>query len=206
MSLGGTFLYDLDDESVPPLVRRAVGAAVGLGFELCVHPGTGRLLQVLAAGVPAGGSVGETGTGTGAGLAWMVSGARPDVRFLSAEIDADRAAAAREVFADHANVRIIDADSATVFGDGPFDLLVHDGGPGSGKGGDEPVDPSEVLTEGGVMTVDDYTPMEAWPPMFDGSVDQSRLHWLTHPDLLATEVRVAPHMAVVVGRRTSGHG
>jgi len=68
MSFGGTDRY-ASEIDVPPLVAAAVEAAMRIGFELCVHPATGRLLQVLAAGVPAGGVIAETGTGTGAGPA-----------------------------------------------------------------------------------------------------------------------------------------
>lgn len=203
MTFDGTALYaQLDEATMPPLVARAVASARELGFGLCVHPGTGRLLQVLAGGVPAGGLVGETGTGTGAGLAWMVSLASPDVTFLSVEIDPERAAAATDVFVDYPNVTIIEGDAALLFERGPFDLLVHDGGWGAGKSGPTVV-LSDVVKEGGLMTVDDYTPMQNWPPLFEGVLDESRQHWLDHPDLLATEIRVAESMAVIVGRRTT---
>lgn len=203
MSLGGTRMYLLDDPNLPELVARAVSAAIELGFELCVHPSTGRLLQVLAAGVADGGSVGETGTGTGAGLAWMVSLADPGVSFVSADVDADRAAAAQLVFSGASNVTILHADAREVFDRGPFDLLVHDGGWGSGKGGGEVVDPADVVKEGGLMTVDDFTPFTEWPPTFQGVPDDARLRWLTHPDLLATEIPVAPTTSVIVARRTT---
>jgi predicted O-methyltransferase YrrM len=90
---------------LPTLVRKAVEAAAAIDFDFCVHPSTGRLLAVLAGGVPAGGLVGETGTGTGAGLAWMVS-ANPFARFLSVEKDDERVAAARGVFADFQTSRL----------------------------------------------------------------------------------------------------
>ncbi len=52
------------------------------------------------------------------------------------------------------------------------------------------------------MTVDDYTPFETWPPTFKDSLDESRVFWLDHPEMLATEIRVTPTMAVIVARRT----
>ena len=179
----------------------AVAAADRLGFEFCVRPETGRLLATLAAGLPAGSLVGETGTGTGAGLAWMVSAADPAIRFVSYEREPERARAAHAVFAHLPNVEIVCGDSADLFERGPFDLLVHDGGPGSGKiAGFDVVDPVEVLRPGGTMTIDDYTPATSWPPMFDGRVDGSRVHWLSHAELQSTEIRVAPDLAVVVCR------
>lgn len=204
MTLNGTSLYSSVFQALlPPLVRRAVAVAEEIEFSLCVHPATGRLLQTLAGGVPQSGVIGETGTGTGVGLAWMASLADPSVSLVSVEIDAERAAAAREVFADSANVTVVHGDAGELFERGPFDLLVHDGGWGSGKTGGEVMCVGEVLNEGGLMTIDDFTPMVEWPPMFKGEIDQARAFWLAHPDLLATEIRVAAEMAVIVGRRTT---
>lgn len=201
MSIGGTASYR-DAADVPALARAAVEAARSLGFELCVRPETGRLLALLAAGLPPDAVVGETGTGTGAGLAWMVSAAPPGTRFVSYELDPQRAAAARTVFADRPEVEIVAADASGLFERGPFDLLVHDGGPGSGKRpGDRLVDVRRVLRPGGTMTVDDWTPASAWPPMHDGRPDAGRIALFEHPDLHSTEIRVAADLAVVVSRR-----
>ncbi len=207
MSEGGTASYESipDGLVVPDLTLRAVANANELGFPFCVRPEIGRLLASLAAGLPAGSTVGETGTGTGAGLGWLVSAAGPDVSFVSYERDQARAAAAQQLFAGHQNVEVVHGDAAGLFDDRRFDLLVLDGGPGSGKGpGAVPVDPSSVLNPGGTITIDDFTPMVSWPPMFEGAVDDSRVHWVQHPDLHATEVRVAPDLAVVVGRYLPG--
>lgn len=205
MSLNGTALYDdLNPATVPELVQRAVEAAREMDFPLCVHPATGRLLQSLAAGVAPGGVVAETGTGTGAGLAWMVTLADPGVRFMSVEIDEDRARTAQQIFADVDNVTVLHGDGALVYDQGPFDLLVFDGGWGSGKSGDPRVQVADVVKPHGMFTVDDFAPMTSWPPLFQGEVDAGRHFWLTHPDLLATEIQVAPDMAVLVGRHTPG--
>jgi hypothetical protein len=75
MSIRGTASY-AGMTGLPSLVAKTVAAAPELGFEHCVV-------------------CWETGTGTGTGLAWMVSTAPPSTRFLSFEIDADRAVAAR---------------------------------------------------------------------------------------------------------------
>ena len=205
MSPNGTARYRLQAAgSCPDLVLSAVAAATELGFQFCVHPATGRLLQLLAAGVPAGGVIGETGTGTGAGLAWMATGAGPDVSLVSVEQDGSRAAAARRVFSGRPNVTVLHGDAGAVFERGPFDLLVHDGGWGSAKMGGPPVEPATVLRDGAIMTVDDYTPMDRWPPTYQDRPDEGRIHWLQHPDLLATEIRLAPDLAVIVARYTPG--
>lgn len=205
MSFGGTDLYDgLDPATVPPLVRRAVAAAKRLDFTLCVHPSTGRLLQSLGAGLAPEATVGETGTGTGAGLAWLASFADPGVSFISVEVDVTRAAAATDVFADVDNVTVLCGDAGDIYARGPFDLLVFDGGWGSGKTNDRRIELEDVVKPHGMFTVDDFTPMTEFPPTFQGEVDEGRHYWLTRPDVLATEVQVAPDMAVLLGRYTPG--
>ena len=87
MSPLGTASYDgLTD--LPSLVERAVDLARRLGFANSCRPEHGRLLHALAAGA---GTIGETGTGCGVGLAWLASGARPGTRLVSVEIDTERA-------------------------------------------------------------------------------------------------------------------
>ena len=68
----------------PPLVGRA------LAFEASSMPEVGRLLHVLAA-QRGRARVGEIGTGTGVGAAWIVSALPPEVPFVTVELDADRA-------------------------------------------------------------------------------------------------------------------
>ena len=133
MSSGGTDRYTAESSGdLPALVTAAVERARALGFELCVRPEIGRLLAVLAGGLPPGSLVGETGTGTGAGLAWMATAAHPGVRFISYRA-----------------------------GGGPCRC-------GAGA--------------------------------LNGAPDESRVHWLDHPQLRATEIRVAPDLAVIVCR------
>jgi predicted O-methyltransferase YrrM len=203
MSLGGTDSYRTAHSRVvvPDLVMSAVSAAEELEFDFCVRPELGRLLAVLAGGLPPRSHVGETGTGTGAGLAWMATAADPTVRFVSFERDTDRATAAQRLFADHENVEIVCGDSDGLLDRGPFDLLVHDGGGGSGKqSGDDLIDPTTLLRPGGTMTVDDYTPAVSWPPTFRGEPDHGRIRLLAHPELRCTEIRVAPDLAMLVAR------
>lgn len=205
MSLGGTARYASEDPAtLPPRVQAAVAAAQRLDFDLCVHPATGRLLQSLGAGVAPGGTVAEVGTGTGAGLAWLTSFASADVEVVSIEIDADRAAAANKVFADADHVTVLHGDAGDLYRRGPFDLLVFDGGWGTGKAGDTRVTLADVVAPNGTFTIDDFAPMAQWPPMFNGEIDDGRFHWLEHPDVLATEVQVAPDMAVLVARHIPG--
>lgn len=55
-----------------------------------------------------------------------------------------------------------------------------------------PLEPVAWLRPGGVLVTDDFTPMTSWPPRQGGVVDEGRPHWLEHPELRTTEVRVRP--------------
>lgn len=198
MTVRGTPAHD--QTSMPPLVAAAVDAARRTGFANSCGPEHGELLRTLARGVGAG-TIGETGTGCGVGLAWLATGADPGARLVSVERDPARAAAATAVFAADPRVTILTADWRDLRGHGPFDLLVLDGG-GHGKHDGEPIDVEAWLRPGGLLVIDDFTPSRAWPPMYDGRPDLARLHWLRHPALLATELPVTPSSATLVGRYT----
>lgn len=197
----GTARYDLltEADGVPSLVLRAVEVARSLDFPLSVHPGTGRLLSALAAGVD--GVIGETGTGTGVGLAWMLSTAPLSARIVSVELDERRAAASAELFAGYANVTVLHGEANELAAHGPFDLLVLDSHCEPGPLDRSTLDPRSVLRPGGLLCKDDLWPMTEWPPRdFLGEVDELRVRFFEHPDLLATEVTVADGFAVQIAR------
>ncbi|MFJ4198648.1 O-methyltransferase [Streptomyces sviceus] len=198
MAMSGTDAYDREPH-LPPLVERALAAARAHGFPYSCRPEQGRLLHALAGG--ARGRVGETGTGCGVGLAWLASGVREGVRLVSVERDPERARVAAEVFADRPDVRILHGDWRRIEEHGPYDLLVLDGG-GTGKAPDDtPADPARLLTPGGRIVVDDFTPASQWPPRHDGHVDRPRLLWLAHPALDTVELPLAEDLATLVGTR-----
>ena len=119
--------------------QRAVDLARRLGFANSCRPEHGRLLYALAAGA---GTIGETGTGCGVGLAWLASGARPGTRLVSVEIDTERAGLVASLFADLPHVAVLPGDWREIYRAAPFDLLVLDGG-GQGRPG---VRPEEVCS------------------------------------------------------------
>lgn len=199
MTVGGTSAY-YDTNDLPALVAAAVAVAREMGFDSSCRPEQGRLLQLLAA-ARRGGRIGETGTGCGVGLAWLASGADSSTQIVSVERDPVRADAARELFNETHNVMILDGDWKQILSRAPFDLLVIDGG-GGGKSPTEPaMDPRDALTPFGTVVIDDFTPLQAWPPTHLGRPDTARLHWLTHPDLLSTEVVLCPEMSTIIGIR-----
>ncbi|MEV0273904.1 class I SAM-dependent methyltransferase [Hamadaea sp. NPDC050747] len=198
MSIGGTSGHTGLDE-LPPLVAQAVRLGTELGFTKSCRPEQGRLLHALAAG--AADSIGETGTGCGVGLAWLVSSRRDGVRVVSVERERHLVEHVRRLFAEVPDVEIVHGDWTAAYAHGPFDLLVLDGG-GNAKGGPATAaDPTRLVRPGGVLVVDDFTPATEWPPTHAGQPDEARLHWLRHPELAAIEVRLAPDLASVVATR-----
>jgi predicted O-methyltransferase YrrM len=200
MSVGGNTAYDAIT-ALPDLVAAAVDLARGLRFDHSCAPEQGRLLSVLARGW-AGGRVGETGTGCGVGLAWMVEATDPGTSFVSIELDVDRAAVSADFFSDHRNVNIVQGDWQGLRHHGPFDLLVLDGG-GKGKdlSVDSRLDPADGwLKLGGTLVLDDFVP--AGQPGASEH-DAARTHWLNHPLLKATEIRLSPSLATIVAVRVT---
>lgn len=197
MTPGSTDLYDGAD--VPPLVAGALALARQLGFDDSCRPEQGRLLAALAAGRRAG-RIGETGTGCGVGLAWLVTGCGERTGVVSVEHDAERARAVRELFAGVPQVRVVHGDWTALTAFGPFDLLVLDGG-GTGKDGGSAADPERMLVPGGTVVIDDFTAAESWPPQHEGALDVARLSWLEHPALLATEVLVGDGCSSIIATR-----
>lgn len=221
VSENGTDAYE-GLPGLPPLVEAALGLARSLGFPCSCLPEHGELLRLLARGVkghgvngygmdghgPNGhGVIGETGTGCGVGLAWLLAGARPGSSVVSIERDPERAAAVQKVFADVPGATVRNGDWHELQEFAPFDLLVLDGG-GQGKGGEPPLEPDQWMRTGGVLVVDDFSPLTSWPPMHGGAIDTARTYWLDHPQLRATQVNVRPDAATIiaayVGRHTAG--
>lgn len=197
MSVGGNAAYT-GLAGLPGLVASAVALADSRGFDFSCAPEQGRLLAVLARGW-AGGRVGETGTGCGVGLAWMVDAAGPETSFVSIEADAGRAAASAELFAAHPNVTVLHGDWRGLRDRGPFDLLVLDAGGKGKEPGDPPIEPAEGwLSAGGTIVLDDFLPSGA--PGAEAH-DGARRHWLGHPRLAAAELRLSPTLATIVGTR-----
>lgn len=198
MSLDGTRAHLTGPGDLPPLVERAAQTARALDFPYSCRPEQGRLLHALAAGAR---RIGETGTGCGVGLAWLVSGMRAGATAVSVERDPLRAEAAAGLFTPYKpDVTVVCAQWTEIAAHGPFDLLVLDGG-GQGKNDGTPADPAALLAPGGLLVVDDFTPSAGRPPTYQGRPDTARLHWLEHPALDTVEIPLAPDLAVLLGTR-----
>jgi predicted O-methyltransferase YrrM len=178
---------------LPPLVEKALAHADRLGFAKSCLPEVGRLLHLLAA-ARGRERVAEIGTGTGVGAAWIVSALSPAVPFFTAEVDPERAAAARELFRSDENVHVLEGDWRELLPpEAPFDLLFFD----AQKQLRPPEDGELVvglLAPGGIAVLDDLTPGFPGP-------DPVREFWLHAPDLAATEILTTPSTAAILAVR-----
>ena len=108
-------------------MQAALERARALEFRISSDECVGRLLAVLAAGVPAGGRVLEIGTGVGMGTAWIVAGVgeRTDVEVVTVERDFRLVEAVRS-WGWPCFVQLVNADVLEVLESlGSFDLEVR---------------------------------------------------------------------------------
>ncbi len=183
--------------ATPPLVAAALALARRMGFPHSCSPETGRLLRVLAAQARQG-TVAEIGTGCGVGAAWIASGLPPGGQLVTVESDGGRARACQALFAPLPSVRVLHGDWHAILAEAPFALLFADGDKAKER---EPRRLLEALAPGGLLVIDDLTPLDRWPPAWRGRPDPVRDFWLTCPELSATEVRVRPDEAVILAVR-----
>ena len=181
---------------LPDIVRRAFDVSRRSGYVSFCRNETGRLLAALAA--TRSGTLAEFGTGTGVGTAWLRSGIRDGSRILTAELDPTLAEAAATIFADDDRVEVLAADWSTLRDKGPFSLLFLDSGKPSAAGPDKVWD---LVEEGGIVVLDDFTPCEHWPPTYAGRVDTLREEWLSDERFAAVEVMIAPDASAVIATR-----
>src|SRR6476659_2220562 len=158
---------------LPAIVRRAFDATRTAGYVSFCRNETGRLLATLAA--TRSGTMAEFGTGCGVGTAWLRTGLRGDARILTAELDDRLAGAAAKIFVDDPQVEVLSADWSTLLDKGPFSLLFLDSGEPTEVGVDSVAD---LVEEGGIVVLDDFTPCELWPPITGGRVDTLRERWI----------------------------
>jgi predicted O-methyltransferase YrrM len=181
---------------LPDVVNRAFAVSRKAGYVSFCRNETGRLLATLAA--TREGTLAEFGTGCGVGTAWLRSGVRDDARIVTAELDPELAKAAAEIFEDDPQVDVVAADWATLVDKGPFSLLFLDSGKPSAAGPDRVCD---LVEQGGIVVLDDFTPCEHWPPTYAGRVDTLREEWLSDERFAAVEVMIAPDASAVIATR-----
>ncbi|MFB9314166.1 O-methyltransferase [Nocardioides plantarum] len=190
---------------LPDVVERAFAVSRRAGYVSFCRNETGRLLAMLAA--TRDGTMAEFGTGCGVGTAWLRSGVRGEkARIVTAELDPRLARAAAEIFVDDDQVEVLAADWSTLLDKGPFSLLFLDSGQADGgwssDGSEVGVDAvADLVEDGGIVVLDDFTPCEGWPPITYGRVDSLREQWLTDERFTAVEVMVAPDAATIIATK-----
>lgn len=182
---------------LPEIVRRAFEVSRRAGYVSFCRNETGRLLATLAA--TRDGTMAEFGTGTGVGTAWLRSGVRGEkARIVTAELNARLAGAAAEIFTDDPQVEVLAADWSTLLDRGPYSLLFLDSGEPTEVGVDAVAD---LVEDGGIVVLDDFTPCESWPPIAYGRVDTLREQWLTDERFTTVEVMVAPDASTLIATK-----
>jgi predicted O-methyltransferase YrrM len=181
---------------LPAIVSRAFDVSRKRGYVSFCRNETGRLLATLAA--TRTGTLAEFGTGCGVGTAWLRSGIRGDTTILTAELDPKLAEAAGEIFVDDEQVEVLSADWSTMRDRGPFALLFLDAREPKLSGADAVVD---LIEPGGVVVLDDFTPCQSWPPVFEGRVDVLREQWLSDDRFTTVEVMVASDASVLIAAK-----
>lgn len=180
---------------VPDLVATALDLSRKRGFITSTRNETGRLLAALAASRT--GTLGELGTGCGVGSAWLSSGAPTGARIVSAELDPALAEVVQKLFAGTDNVEVTSGDWSTLERYAPFSLLFVDV-----RDVKRSVDiVADLMEPGGIAVLDDFTPSEFWPPIFEGRVDTVREEWLTDDRFTAVEVLIDAGTSVIIATR-----
>jgi predicted O-methyltransferase YrrM len=171
-------------------------------FERSSIPEIGRLLALLAAARPAG-RFGEIGAGCGVGAAWVVEAMGPEATLVTTELDEDRAAAVGRLFADVPNAHVLQGDWHELLPpEAPFDLLFFDGG--YWKKGDVPAESGQVLelmAPGGIVVIDDLTPVGLWPEDWRENGDPVRDYWLGSDAVVSAEILTTPESAAILAVR-----
>lgn len=158
---------------------------------------TGRLLAALAA--TCAGTIGECGTGSGVGAAWLRTGAPAGTRVITVDPDADLVQGARSVL-HGADVTILRGDWRRLTAYAPFTLLFLGAGDARAVGADQLIG---LLSPGGMIVIDDLVPCHGWPPRGHRGFDSMRLTWLSDPRLATAETVVAEDSAVLLAVRRS---
>lgn len=181
----------------PSLVERGIQLADSLGFEKSCLDEVGELLYVLAGHVQAG-IIAEIGTGCGVGTAWIASATALDV--FTVDNDEARVVAIEHLFSECSHVHSIGGDWEQILQYGPFQLVFVDAKPAKLGGIDKVVHFTQI---GGLIVVDDLTPVEFWADEWKGKTDPVRDAWLHHKQLVSVEIRTSQKASAILARRMS---
>ncbi|HEY5821547.1 MAG TPA: cytidine deaminase [Propionibacteriaceae bacterium] len=177
---------------LPELVVRALRMSLLRGYVQASRTETGRLLASLAA--TRTGTIADCGTGCGVGAAWLRSGAPKTTRVITAELDPGLAHGVMQMF-ERDDIDVMHADWSSLAAHAPFSLMFLDASSARGWPREETVD---LIEEGGMIVIDDFTPCPTWPPLDRGRVDSLRLDWLSDERFTSVDVMVAEDTSVLI--------
>lgn len=181
----------------PSIVDQAVALADSLGFKNSCLDEVGELLRLLAGHINHG-IIAEIGTGFGVGTAWLASGTTRELYTI--DHDRDRVIKTTELFAEVPSVHIMCGNWDEIIQHGPFQLIFVDAKPAKLKGVDAVVNATQV---GGLIVLDDLTPMEFWSDEWKANSDPVRNAWLCHHQLISVEIRTSLKASAILARRVS---
>ena len=128
---------------------------------------------------------------------WSRDGKR--VGFDFGELDAEHAAAVRELFKDVTNLDLKLGDWHKALKDvPPFDLVFMDAGMADDIAGGDWGPLVESVKIGGQIVFDDIVPVELFPPEWQDILDHKREFAFNNPHVLAVEVRTTPITAALI--------
>ena len=178
---------------IPELVSIMKKIAEYESFEGSCTDETGRLLAILSGQVQQG-KILEIGTGLGVGSAWMLSAIQSDVQLISVDRKAHRVELVSKNII-HPQAEFVCGDWKELIKYGPFKFVFADAAAAKSEEGELLI---EILEAGGLLLMDDFTPVEHWPEHWRCKRDQVREFWLNHEKLTATEIYLTPTSSAIL--------
>lgn len=181
---------------MPDLVQISKALAERNSFNDSCSDEVGRFLAVHVSHVSKG-EILEVGTGFRVGSSWILSAISPSVQFISIDHSKKKI--------DLVNKTIIHKQGEFILGDwkdiinrGPFQFIFADASIVKSIEADRLFD---ILEIGGMLFMDDFTPVEHFPEEWKGKPDKAREFWLNHSGLIATEIYLTPMTAAILATR-----
>ena len=171
-------MSELKCNRTPEQVMKAKRLAGENDFKYSSLDEVGQLLAVLTASIKEG-TIAEIGTGYGVGTAWMAANLTNEVSLISIDNDRSKINSVQTIF-HQKNVKFIHSDWQEILNYAPFQFIFADGGKAKEQHPDMLV---EALAVGGMILIDDLTPIEYWPEEWKGKTDKVQEYWLSHPHL-----------------------
>lgn len=178
----------------PQLVDEALTVAQLHGFTKSCLDEVGALLHVLAGSISPG-TIADIGTGCGVSTAWMASATSMDI--FTVDSDPSLVRGIERLFADHPHVHPMVGDWPDILREGPFRLVFVDATPAKDSGIERLVQATEI---GGLLVLDDLSPIEFWPEAWKGRPDPVREAWLNHAALASIEIRTSQKASAIIAR------